>query len=151
MTKGLIASGRPASSTSSVSILIQDYANYLHQVRGFAVSTVSYHRYTAECFLQHLDEVRIALKDMQVCHIESYVTKTGKRLSRSSLQHDIGALRGFLRFLGSNGKAPHALASQIDTPRVYLLQQFPPPLPRVTSRPFLRSICTPPATGVRAY
>ncbi len=66
MTKGLIASGRPASLTSSVSILIQDYANYLHQVRGFAASTVSYHRYTAECFLQHLDEVRIALKDMQV-------------------------------------------------------------------------------------
>jgi integrase/recombinase XerD len=151
MTKGLIASGRPASSTSSVSILIQDYANYLHQVRGFAASTVSYHRYTAECFLQHLDEVRIALKDMQVCHIESYVTKTGKRLSRASLQHDIGALRGFLRFLGSNGKAPHALASQIDTPRVYRLEQLPRALPWETVRAFLRSIDTTSAMGLRDY
>jgi hypothetical protein len=52
--------------------------------------------------------------EVQVCHIESYVTKTGKRSSRASLQHDIGVLWGFLQVLGSNGKAPHALASQPD-------------------------------------
>lgn len=151
-TKGLLTQGRPASTaTSSVTILIEDYANYLHQVRGFAISTVSQHRYTAQCFLQHLDKVRVTLTDIQARHIESYVSKTGKRLSRASLQHDIGALRGFLRFLASNGKVPHGLASQIDTPRVYPFEQLPRALPWETVRAFLRSIDRNSATGLRDY
>ena len=152
MTKGLIANGRPAAiSTSSDSILIQDYASYLHQVRGFAASTVSHHRYAAQCFLQHLEKGRVALKDIQARHVESYIGKTGKRLSRASLQHEIGALRGFLRFLGSDGKVPHALSSQIDTPRAYRFEQLPRALPWETVRALLRSIDTTSAMGLRDY
>ena len=98
-TNGLLADGKPATATSRASMLIEEYANYLREVRGFAASTVSNHRYTEQYFLQHLDEKRIALKNIQVPQIESYINKAGKRLSRPSLQHDIGALRGFFRFL----------------------------------------------------
>jgi hypothetical protein len=47
---GLIADGQPATGTSPASMLIEEYANYLREVRGFAVSTVSNHRYTVQVF-----------------------------------------------------------------------------------------------------
>jgi len=149
--KGLIADGRPATATSSTSILVEGYTNYLHEVRGSAASTVSNHRYTAQCFLQHLDEKGIALKEIQAGHIESYVTKAGKRLSRASLQLYIGALRGFLRFLAMDGRVPQGLATQIDTPRLYRFEQLPRALPWETVRALLRSIDKTSAMGLRDY
>jgi len=100
---GLIVDGRPATQPSS---LTGDYACHLREVRGFATSTVSSHRRTAQCFLQHLAAAPTVLKRIRPCHIESYVAQAGKRLSRASLQHDIAALRGFLRFLATDGRAP---------------------------------------------
>lgn len=151
--KGLIVNGPTvaATATSSASILIGEYANYLREVRGFAASTVSSHRYTAQCFLWHLDEAGLALKDIQASHVESYIVKAGKRLSRASLQHDIGALRGFLRFLAIDGRVPDGLAVQIDTPRLYRLEQLPHALPWGTVRALLRSLDTSSAMGLRDY
>src|SRR6266550_3358716 len=51
---GLIIRDRPATGTSPASILIEEYLNYLREVRGFASSTVSNHRYTAQCLLEQL-------------------------------------------------------------------------------------------------
>lgn len=151
IANGLIAVGQPATPTSSTSTLIAEYTNYLSEVRGCASSTVSQHRYTAECFLQHLDDVGIALKKIQATHLESYITKTGKRLSRASLQHDIGALRGFLRFLALDGRVPAALDTQIDTPRLYRLEKLPRALPWETVQNLLRSIDRTSAMGLRDY
>jgi site-specific recombinase XerD len=89
----------------------------------------SSHRRTAHCFLQHLEEASVALRSIRTSSIESYIVKAGTRLSRGSLQHDIAALRGFLRFLSTNGKAPTGLDRQIDTPRLYRLEQLPRALP----------------------
>ena len=47
-------------------MLIEEYANYLREVRGFAASTVSNHRYTVQCFLQHLDGEEIALEKIRL-------------------------------------------------------------------------------------
>ena len=94
----LIASVRPETA-SSVSILVEEYANYLHEVRGLASDTIAHRRHTAQWFLQHLDEEGITLKKIHRSHLDSYITTTGKRLCRTSLQHDISALRVFLRFL----------------------------------------------------
>jgi integrase/recombinase XerD len=148
---GLINRDRPAPAISPASILIEEYGNYLREVRGFASSTVSNHRYTAQCFLQHLEGKGIALKKIQVSHIESYVATAGKRLSRAGLQQYIGALRGFLRFLAMDGRVPTGLGGQIDTPRVYRLEQLPRTLPWETVRALLRSIDRTSAKGVRDY
>ena len=148
---GLIADGQPATGTSPASMLIEEYANYLREVRGFAASTVSNHRYTVQCFLQHLDGEEIALKKIRVPQIESYITKASKRLNRPSLQHDIGALRGFLRFLAIDDRVPAGLASQIDTPRLYQLEKLPRALPWETVRTLLRSIDRTSAMGLRDY
>jgi integrase/recombinase XerD len=147
---GLIAD-EPATETSRASMLIEEYANYLREVRGFAASTVSHHRDTTQCFLQHLDEEKIALKKIRGSHIESYITKVGKRLSRPSLQHDIGALRGFLRFLAIDDRVPAGLASQIDTPRLYQLEKLPRAIPWETVRTLLRCIDRTSAVGLRDY
>jgi hypothetical protein len=55
----LIVDGRQATQPSS---LTGDYAGHLREVRGFATSTVSSHRRTAQCFLQHLAAAGTAVK-----------------------------------------------------------------------------------------
>jgi len=147
----LIPSHPPATATSPASILIEEYGNYLREVRGFASSTVSNRRYTAQCFLQHLQEKGIALKKIQASHLESYVAQTGKRLSRAGLQQDLGALRGFLRFVAIDGRVPTGLDGQIDKPRLYQLEQLPRSLPWETVRALLRSIDRASAKGLRDY
>jgi integrase/recombinase XerD len=150
VANGLIA-GQPTTGTAPASRLIEEYANYLREVRGFAASTVANHCYTVQCFLQHLDGEEIALKKIRVSQIESYITQASKRLNRPSLQHDIGALRGFLRFLAIDDRIPAGLASQIDTPRLYQLEKLPRALPWETVRTLLRSIDRTSAMGVRDY
>ena len=73
---------------------------------GFAASTVSSQQRTAQGSLRHLEETGVALRTIRTSHIESYIAKAGTRLNRASLQHDIGALRGFLRFLSMDDRAP---------------------------------------------
>jgi integrase/recombinase XerD len=145
-----VADSRPAA-TSPASILVEEYANYLREVCGFAFGTVSHHRYTAQSFLQYLDEEGVTLREIQATQIESYVTKAGKRLSRASLQNTISGLRGFLRFLAMDGRAPDGLASRIDTPRLHRLEQLPCALPWGTVRALLRSIDRASAMGLRDY
>ena len=150
LSQGLIADPRQGTATLCASIS-EEYANHLRNVCGFAASTISHHRYTAECFLRHLEEERTTLRCIQTINIESYIARTGKRLSRASLQHDIGALRGFLRFLATNGRGPAGLDRQIDTPRLYRLEQLPRALPWETVRALLQSIDTASAMGLRDY
>jgi integrase/recombinase XerD len=151
LAQGLIPDDRQATATHSVSILSEEYANHLREVCGFAAFTISSHRRTAECFLRHLEEEGASLRCIQLSNIESYIAKTGKRLSRASLQHDIGGLRGFLRFLTTNGRVPTGLDRQIDTPRLYRLEQLPRALPWETVRTLLQSIDTASAMGLRDY
>src|SRR4029077_11336586 len=113
---------------------IEAYANFLGEVRGLARSTISRQRGTARCFLQFLDEDCIRLKTFQASQIESSICKAGKRLSRATLHNEISALREFLRFLATDGRAPEGLASQIDKPRLYRLEQLPRSLPWETVR-----------------
>ena len=133
----IVAVETETEATSSAAILSQEYVNHLREVRGFAASTVSHHRYAAQCFLNHLKAKKISLSSIQSKDIETYVNQTGKRLSRASLQHDIAAVRGLLRFLATDGRVPTGLDRQIDTPRLYRLEQLPRALPWNTVRELL--------------
>ena len=151
VASGLIVDGRKATTTLQTSTLSEEYANHLHEIRGFAPSTVSSHRRTAQYFLQHLEEAGNAVKCIRASNIESYIAKAGTRLSRGSLQHDIAAVRGFLRFLATDGRAPAGLDRQIDTPRLYRLEQLPRALPWDTVRTLLQSADTATPMGLRDY
>jgi integrase/recombinase XerD len=147
----LIVDDRHVKETSHISILSNDYASYLNEVRGFAAFTIASHRRTAKCFLQHLEKSGVTLEHIQSSNIESYVVKTGKRVNRGALQHEISALRGFLRFLAAGGKAPAGLDCQIDTPRLYRLEKLPRALPWETVCSLLQSIDTSSPMGLRDY
>ena len=63
--------------------------------------------------------------------------------------NDIGALRGFLRFLSMDDRAPAGLDRQIDTPRLYRLEQLPRALSWETVRTLLQSIDRASPMGLR--
>jgi integrase/recombinase XerD len=146
----IVADEVRARGTSALSPSLQ-YADHLREVRGFAASTVSSHQRTAQYFLDHLEERDKALGHIRNSDIESYIAKAGRRLSRASLQHDIAALRGFLRFLATDGRGPAGLDRQIDTPRLYRLEQLPHSLPWETVRTLLRSMDKASPMGLRDY
>lgn len=139
---------RRATRSSDLS---EQYTAYLRDVRGFAASTISSHRRATQCFLRHLEEAGRTVRYVRPADVESYVVKAGKRLSRGALQHDIAGLRGFLRFLSVNSKAPAGLDRRIDTPRLYRLEQMPRALPWDTVRSLLQSLDTTTVMGLRDY
>jgi site-specific recombinase XerD len=150
VASGLIG-GQQATATPQTATLSEEYTNHLREVRGFAASTISSHRRTSHCFLQHLKEAGTTVGRLRAGNIESYIAKTGTRLNRASLQHDIAALRGFLRFLTTDGRLPAGLDQQIDTPRLYRLEQLPRALPWETVRTLLHSMDTTSPMGLRDY
>jgi len=147
----IVAGGTDAAATSTPIILSEEYADHLREVRGFAASTIGHHQYSSGCFLNHLKTKKISVGSIQPRDLEIYINQTGKRLNRASLQHEIAALRGFLRFLATDGRAPAGLDRQIDTPRLYRLEQLPRALPWETVRALLRSIDRTSAMALRDY
>jgi len=83
--------------------------------------------------------------------IEAYITQASKRMCRASLQHEIAAVRGLLRFLSTDGRVRTGLDRQIDTPRLYRLEQLPRALSWETVTTLLKSIDTKSAMGSRDY
>jgi integrase/recombinase XerD len=151
-TAGIIGSEGTGTAERSASVVLsEEYAKHLREVRGFAPSTVGHHRYASQCFLHHLKTKKVPLGSIQPKDVEAYIKQAGKRLCRASLQHDIAALRGFLRFLATDGRAPVGLDRRIDTPRLYRLEQLPRALPWDTVMLLLRSIDTASAMGLRDY
>jgi site-specific recombinase XerD len=152
VTAGMIGSDGTGTAEGSASLVLsEEYAKHLREVRGFAPSTVGHHRYASQCFLNHLKTKKVSLGSIQPKDVEAYIKQAGKRLCRASLQHDIAALRGFLRFLATDGRVPTGLDRRIDTPRLYRLEQLPRALPWDTVMSLLRSIDTASEMGLRDY
>jgi integrase/recombinase XerD len=131
--------------------LSDEYAHYLREVRGFAIPSMANHRRVSRAFLDHLDRRRVPLRTVQAKDIEVFVTQAGKRLCRGTLQHEIAALRGLLRFLALDRRVPTGLDKQIDTPRLYRLEQLPRALPWPTVIELLNSIDLTSDIGLRDY
>lgn len=151
VTIGLIVDDRQATASSLAWTLSEEYAKHLREVRGFAASTVSNHRRTTQYFLQYLEATGTTVGAIGTSNIESYIAKAGTRLNRASLQHEIAAMRLFLRFLSTDGRIPAGLAGKIDTPRLYRLEQLPRALPWETVRRLLRSVDKRSPMGLRDY
>lgn len=119
---------------------VAEYREFLEKVRGFSPSTLHHHCLTAQEFLSSHGTSPANLRRLGPQHIEEFIRKTGKRLSRESLQHVVAVLRSFLRFLASRGEVPFGLDLQIDTPRVYRWEKLPRALPWDTVQTLLKSI-----------
>ncbi len=129
------------------------YAAHLDDVRGIQPSTIRQHIRTASQFLAYVapDADRRRLATLAACDIERFVTTAGGRLSRASLQHTIAQLRGFLRFLATEGEILPGLDAQIDTPRLYRNEQLPRALAWQIVGALLRSIDRKTLVGLRDY
>lgn len=129
------------------------YASFLLGVRGFALSTTAQHAATATRFLAHLRfETRPEqLSQITAREIEVFVRDSGRRVGRPALQHVVAQLRGFLRFLATEGEAPTGLDRGIDTARVYRGERLPRSLPWETVRALIRSIDRSLPIGRRDY
>ena len=149
---GKIVADEPKTVTLSVAEkLSEEYVTYLREVRGFAIHSMANHRRVSHAFLDHVDRRQASLKTLQPKDIEVFVTQAGKRLCRGSLQHEIAALRGLLRFLALDGRVPPGLDKQIDTPRLYRLEQLPRALPWPTVIELLKSLDLTSDIGLRDY
>ncbi len=142
-----------ASTPSKAAQLLDQYEEFLREVRGFARSTVVHHLRTASEFLDHVgyEERPLRLDSLTSGDIEGFVRITGQRLARESLQHEVSHLRSLLRFLAGRGEAPGGLDAEIDTPRVYRGERLPRALPWETVRAFLDSIDRSSPMGLRDY
>ena len=129
------------------------YRTYLEQVRGFAPGTVAHHGRTVSEFLAHIGyetrPTRLAALERQ--DLDTFLCAVSPRQSRATLQHVVGHLRAFLRFLAADGEIPTGLDTQIDTPRVYRGEKLPRALPWDTVRALLDSIDRATPMGRRDY
>ena len=138
---------------SPAQVQIEAYAAYLRGVRGLASSTIAQHCGSISEFLHCLGYCTAPVRLEALCpaDIEAFVRSVGSRLGRASLQHTVAHLRGFLRFLSITGVLRPGLEGQIDTPRVYRLEQLPRALPWKTVCAFLESIDRSTPLGLRDY
>ncbi len=143
---------RPAA-TSLTDLQLAAYRIHLRDVRGLSPNTIRNHLTTATQFLTYLgyECSPSRLTEVVSKDIEAFVQQRGQRLTRGSLQHVIAHLRGFLRFLATDGVVGPGLDAEIDTPRTYRFEQLPRALPWGTVRTFLQSIDRSTPIGLRDY
>jgi integrase/recombinase XerD len=147
----IAAAAKTTVAQSLAERLSNEYAHHLQEVRGFAIQSTANHRRVSRAFLDHLDQRRVPLQSLQAKDIEVFVSQAGNRLCRGSLQHEIAALRGLLRFLALDGRVSPGLDKQIDTPRLYRLEQLPRALPWSTVIELLKSLDLTSDIGLRDY
>jgi site-specific recombinase XerD len=142
----------PHQSTASEQ-LAAAYEAHLDWVRGLARSTLRQHGKTSLAFLDFVgfDREPDVLRRLGPQEVEAFVAATGGRVSRASLQHTVGQLRCFLRFLASRGEVALGLDVSIDTPRIYRGEHLPRALPWDTVRAFLAAIDRTSLQGRRDY
>jgi integrase/recombinase XerD len=132
---------------------VSAYISYLAEVRGLSQITIQQHEYTAWQLLdfQRDFDPTFKLADFTQAHIERFIVYAGGRYGRGTLQHVASQVRGFLRFLALRNEVPPGLDRQIDTPRVYRLEQLPHVLPWDLVLALLESIDRKSACGLRDY
>lgn len=133
--------------------LVGEYGSHLDRVRGLAKSNRAQHAATASEFLKFagFDGDSGCLRALSGRDIEAFLRSVGPRFSRVSLQHVVGHLRSFLRFLAMRGQCAAGLDAAIDTPRIYRGERLPRSLPWDTVRGFLRAIDRSSPMGKRDY
>ena len=143
----------PKPPPDNTGTLLSQYANFLKDVRAFSDSTICSHTFTTSQFLDHMsyESAPSDLSALNSNDIEAFVKKVGPKYGRATLQQVIAKLRSFLRFLSMEGVITPGLAVQIDTPRVYRMEQLPRSLPWDVVCALLFSIDLKSPMGLRDY
>ena len=143
----LIQKKRPSSLRFAC---LDDYEQYLEQVRGFTGPTVSQHRATVSEFLVQSLQPSQSIADLTNVHVNQYIATKSALITRHTLQHIVARLRAFLRYAYELRIMSERL-DRIDTPRTYRGEQPPRALPWPTVLQLLRSIDKKSKSGWRDY
>ena len=119
--------------------LRRDYDQYLIELRGFSQSTRQHHAIEVRGFLSRGLPRGKALQRVSRDDVEHYILVRSREVSRHSLTHVVGILRGFMRYLYLSGKTDIRLDA-IDAPKTYRGEQPPKALPWATVRSLLASV-----------
>ena len=130
--------------------LIEEYGEFLREVRGFAQSTIAQHRFTVIEFLARTVEATQPISTLSVMHVESYLSSKSAEVTRQTLQHTVAHLRAFLRYGFERGLI-HERLDTIDTPRAYRGEQPPRAMPWPVVLQLLASIDRASKAGWRDY
>lgn len=150
--KGQLAASMPKPS-DPITAWIERYAEYLGKLRGLQPKTIKDHSFTAVRFLEELSVRKHGLvpSRISITDIESFIAKSASGRCRATMQHVVAHVRGFLRFLEMSEHMSPGLGSQIDTARVYRLEQLPRALGWDVVEAILRSIDRRQPVGRRDY
>ena len=119
--------------------LRQDYARYLVEILGFSLSTRQHHAQEVADFLVRGVRPRQQLRSLSRVDIERFISIRSQETARQSLQHTVGVLRSFLRFIFHAGLIPSPLDS-LDTVLTHRGELPPRALPWATVQRLLASI-----------
>ena len=128
--------GRPADPLSA---LVHRYRQYLQDVRGFAETTSIQHMHTVSEFLKMAVRPGQRVGMLTREHVERYLIKRSKGLTRQTMQHVVAHLRAFLRY-GIARRLVRSGLDVIDTPRTYRDELPPRALPWPIVNRLLRSV-----------
>jgi site-specific recombinase XerD len=137
-------------SSSLCIACLDDYEQFLEDVRGFTGSTISQHRATVSEFLIQSLQPTQPVADLTSNHVERYIAIKSTLITRHTLQHIIARLRAFLRYGFELRMIPERL-DRIDTPRTYRDELPPRALPWPVVLKLLRSIDKKSKAGWRDY
>ena len=143
----------PDKPLSHTERLLHSFSTYLRETRGLAPLTVLGHCRRIRAFLEFLkiEEQPSAVRGINLDQIDAFLCQAAKTNNRFSMQQIVGSLRAFLRQLHAQGLLHDSLYQQIDTPRIYRLEQLPRAWPWEQVLALLRSIdCSTPG-GLRDF
>jgi site-specific recombinase XerD len=147
LTQGRLRKARAKDPTSS---LLQQYQQYLQEVRGFSRTTVGHHRQTVSEFVQKVCRAGPIFRTLTREYVEQYLAVKSKRNTRQSMQHVVAHLRAFLRYSISRGLVREGV-DVIDTPRTYRDELPPRALPWALVKKLLHSVDRSSKAGWRDY
>jgi integrase/recombinase XerD len=117
----VITEGEPPQ-LSPTEMKLEQFADYLCNVRGLVIGTFTAHLSRLRYFLEFLrfDQNPDRLGRLQIRQIEAFLQQCARTNNRQSMQHVVATIRAFLQ-------REHHL--QIDSPRVYRLERLPRAIP----------------------
>ena len=130
---------RVVSDADRYAALRREYEHYLIELCGFARSTREHHAIEVREFLSRGLPRGKPLRRVSREDVEHYIQLRSQEVSRHSLVHVVGILRGFMRYLYLSGHTASRLDA-LDAPKTYQGEQPPKSLPWSTVRRLLASV-----------
>jgi integrase len=149
---GLLKASRPKPPSRSEQE-VNRFLEHLRKDRGAAESTRASCQRRVRHFLKFLgfDRCKRTLQTLTLATVHRYLRSVSGQYQRTTMQHVVGSVRGFLRFEFMRGVLPRPLHTQIDSVRTYQDEFLPYPVQWPELQQLLRRIDRSTPLGSRDY